>query len=119
MSPLTIDELRDEIGVHLNTSGDRCSDKGFLNMSVQSYIELLDWTARRIAPGKRGVTPAAAPTVLERLGIEPTVWCELVENFGQLFHVVAGRPTVVDAARSLHRQSRFHATPRLRELFDG
>ena len=119
LSPLTIDELRHEIGVHLNTSGHRCSDKGFLNMSVQSYIELLDWTARRIAPGKRGVTPAAAPAVLERLGLEPAAWCELVENFGELFHLVAGRPTVVDAARSRHRQSRFHATPRLRKLFDS
>src|SRR5690606_19544628 len=119
LAPLTIDELRDEIGVHLNTSGNRCSDKGFLNMSVESYIELLDWTARRIAPGKRGVTPAAAPAVLERLGLEPATWCELVENFGELFHLVAGRPTVVDSTRSLHRQSRFHATPRLRELFDS
>ena len=49
LSPLTIDELPDEIGVHLNSSGDRCRDKGFLNMSVESYIELLDWTARRSA----------------------------------------------------------------------
>ena len=119
LSPLTIDELRDEIGVHLNTTGDRCSDKGFLNMSVQSYIELLDWTARSIAPGKRGVTPANVPAVLERLGLEPAAWCELAENFGELFHSVAGRPTVVDAARSRHRQSRFRATPRLRELFDS
>lgn len=116
LAPISIDELRDEIGVHLNTSGDRCSDKGFLNMSAEDYIELLDWTARRIAPGKRGATRAAAPAILERLGLQPVAWCELVENFGELFRLVAGRPTVVDEARSRHRKRRFYATPRLREL---
>ncbi len=89
LAPLTIDELRDEIGAHLNTSGERCSDKGFLNMSIRSYIELLDWTARQIVPGKRGSTPIEAPAILQRLGLEPTAWCELILNFGELFSTVA------------------------------
>lgn len=65
--------------------------------------------------GKRGITPAAAPAVLDRLGLEPTAWFELVEDFGALFHLVVGHSSVVGAARSLHRHSRFHTTPRLRE----
>ncbi len=116
LAPLTIDELRDEIGAHLNTSGERCSDKGFLNMSIRSYIELLDWTARQIVPGKRGSTPSEAPAILQRLGLEPTAWCELILNFGELFSTVAGRPTVIDAARSHRKQRRFHTTPRLRQI---
>lgn len=83
---------------------------------IEQLIELLDWTARHIAPGKRGTTLAAAPAVLEPLGLEPAAWCELVENFGELFRLVAGRPTVIDAARSRHRKRRLHATPRHREL---
>ena len=85
-------------------------------MSVASYIELLDWTARHIIPDKRGSTPSEAPAILERLVVEPTAWCELVRDFGKLFSTVAGRPTVVDAARSLRKKRRFHATPRLRQL---
>ena len=116
LAPLTIAELRDEIGAHLNTSGDRCSDKGFLNLSIESYIELLDWTSRHIVPGKRGSTPSEAPAILQRLGLDGDAWCELVRDFGELFSSVAGRPTVIDAARSHRRQRRFHTTPRLRKL---
>lgn len=116
LAPLTIDELRDGLGTCPSASGHRCSDKGFLNLSLESYIELLDWTARLIAPGKRGTTPTDAPEVLARLGIEPTAWCELVSDFGRLFIQVAGRPPVIDSARSHGRNSRFRVKPRAREL---
>ncbi|MEZ6076632.1 MAG: hypothetical protein R3C56_13515 [Pirellulaceae bacterium] len=35
---MTIDELRDELGTRPSTSGYRCSDNGFLNMSVEDYL---------------------------------------------------------------------------------
>ena len=116
LAPLSIDELRDAIGPCPNVRGERASDKGFLAMSIASYIELLDWTARKIVPGKSGATPADAPEVLQRLQLDEQVWFELVSNFGQLFSLVAGRPTVIEAARSRHRNSRYRATHRLREL---
>ena len=37
-------------------TGKRCSDKGFLQMPEQAYLELLDWTARQTVAGKRGTT---------------------------------------------------------------
>ena len=97
-------------------SGYRCSDNGFLNMSVEDYLALLDWTARQPVAGKRGMTPADAPAILERLGLEPDVWCELVRDFGTLFSLVAGRPAAIDQARTRGRQARFHTRPRTREL---
>lgn len=116
LAPLSIDEFRDALGPCPNVLGERASDKGFLAMSIESYIELLDWTARKIVPGKSGNTPTDAPPVLQRLQLEEPVWCELVSNYGRLFSLVAGRPTVIEAARSRHRNSRYRAPRRLREL---
>ena len=112
---MEIDELSDELGPRPSDSGTRASDKGFLNMSTAAYIELLDWTARQLAPGKHGATPENSPPILERLKIEPNVWCELVSNFGQLFNLVAGRPQHVDAHRS-RTQRQFPMRQAAREL---
>ncbi len=116
LAPLTIDELRDALGPCPNTCGERASNKGFLAMSIESYIELLDWTLRQIIPGKRGSTPAEAPSILERLQLDAQVWCELVSDFGRLFSLVAGRPQVIAAARSRRRNSRFRMKRRVLEL---
>ncbi|MEZ6153898.1 MAG: hypothetical protein R3C09_27700 [Pirellulaceae bacterium] len=116
LAPLTIDELRDELGTRPSSSGYRCSDNGFLNMSIEDYLALLDWTARQPVAGKRGVTPLDTPAILQRLGLEADVWCELVKDFGTLFSLVAGRPAAIDEARTLGRQARFHTRPRTREL---
>ncbi len=85
-------------------------------MSVEDYLALLDWTARQPVAGKPGVTPADRPAILERLGLDADVWCELSRDFGTLFSLVAGRPAAIDQARTLGRQARFHAQPRAREL---
>ncbi len=44
--PLSIDEQNDEVGPQPSEDPARCSDKGFLEMTVVDYLELLDWTAR-------------------------------------------------------------------------
>jgi hypothetical protein len=116
LSPLELDEHGSEPGPCANRSGTRCSDKGFLPISVAAYLELLDWTARQTVPGKRGSTPSDAPPILERLQVSPATWCELVSNFGRLFSTVAGHPRVVDNTRSRHGHRRFHLAARVREL---
>ena len=96
LSPLPIDEASsDALGPAASTAGFRCSDKGFLPMPLDEYLRLLDWTARQRADGKRGFTPEQAPPILQRLGLSADTWCELVENFGRLFHNVADCPAVV------------------------
>ena len=47
-----------DIGACCHTVGFRSSDKGFLPMSVASYLELLDWTAWKFGVSSR-VTPAS------------------------------------------------------------
>ena len=116
LAPVKIDELHDALGPRPNECGERASDKGFLNMSIQAYIELLDWTARQIVPGKRGRTPTETPAVLERLQLDPQTWCQLATNFGRLFSLVAGCPKAIDATRTRGRQSRYRVPRSLREL---
>ena len=59
-------------------------------MAEAEYLEILDWLARDRIAGKRGYTPQSAPPVLERLGIEPTLWSAMVKEFGRAFMNVAG-----------------------------
>ncbi len=116
LSPLSIDELLDPAGACASDSEKRCSDKGFLAMPVEDYLELLDWTARQIAPGKRGGTPTGLPPILVRLGLDTATWCELVSDFGQLFCSVAGHPEGVDSMRRPRTHRRYPPRRRAREL---
>lgn len=117
LSPLTIDEQSDPIGPCTNQNGRRCSDKGFLAVSIKDYSELLDWSARQVAPGKRGSTPCELPSVLKRFGLDGTIYCELVNDFGKLFCNVAGRPEQGDSLRSHRTHRRYYLRRRTRELF--
>lgn len=119
LAPLEIDERSDELGAAPSATGKRSSDKGFLGMPLAGYLELLDWTARQLVPGKRGATPSDAPPILERLKLEPAVWCELVSGFRRLFSLVAGRPEHVDSYRSPTRGSRFYLPTAARHLLGG
>jgi len=94
LAPLSIDEQSDPVGPCVSSSASRCSDKGFLAMSLEDYLLLLDWTARQSVEGKRGTTPDCVPPILQRLGIAQSSWCELVSDFGKLFSGVAGKPSV-------------------------
>ena len=116
LCPLTIDELKDAIGACCHTAGCRASDKGFLPMSVASYLELLDWTARELRSDKRSATPANAAPIFERLGIDANTWCELTRDFGKLFSTVAGKPKVIEMTRSRQRHHRYKIRNRAKEL---
>ena len=116
LSPLTIDELKDEIGACCHTSDCRASDKGFLPMGVASYLDLLDWTARELRSGKRSATPASVAPIFERLGIDVNTWCELTRDFGKLFSTVAGKPKVIETTRSRQRHQRYKIRSRAKEL---
>ena len=60
-------------------------------MSVERYLELLDWTGRQIQSGKRGYLSAHLRPALDRLDLDVERWVENVERFGGLFCRVAGK----------------------------
>lgn len=117
LAPIEIDQRRDAIGAASSNSPYRASDKGFLPMSAIEYIRLLDWTARVVAPGKSGVTPADAPGVLERLGLSERAWTGLVRDFGRLFSLAAGLPGTLAQQRTRLTQRRWHTRRGFQQLF--
>ena len=108
LAPVCIDEKHDPIGPCANKTGKRCSDKGFLSMSLRDYLELLDASARFVRPDKSGATPADMAPIFERLKLDVCYWQVLVKDFGRMFSLVAGKPEDVHARRSLISRRRFH-----------
>jgi REP element-mobilizing transposase RayT len=119
LAPIAIDESRDAIGAVASRLPHRASDKGFLPMSEIEYIRLLDWTARVVVPGKSGATPADAPDVLERLGLNVPQWAGLVRDFGRLFSLAAGLPATLAQQRTRRTQRRWYTRSGFRQLFES
>jgi hypothetical protein len=83
LAPLTLD--RKSHGPMASKDGLRASDKGFLDMSFDEYRRLLEWTGRQKRSDKRGSIPEDYAPVLERVGIDAGMWCDLVWNFKKYF----------------------------------
>ena len=64
--------------------------------------------ARNTVAVIRGSTPAEAPVIFERLGIDAGAWSETVKDFGRLFKNVAGKSTSIEQARSLKTRRKFY-----------
>ncbi len=76
---LSVLELQEKahLGPVASTQGIRASDKGFLPMKLAEYITLLDWTGREGRDGKKGSIPQELAPILERIGIDGSMWCDL------------------------------------------
>ena len=90
MSPIEIDERSDPLGSDPSATERRASDKGFLPISLSDYLELVDWTGRENRRGQKGVVPSYLATILKRLGLSATCWCDLVTKFGRYFKRAVG-----------------------------
>lgn len=116
LAPIEIDEKNDPIGAHLSIGHSRCSDKGYLPMTMDKYVELLRWTADQIGQREGGQQFEPAPPVLAELDLEPEVWCKLTTQFTDLFFVAAGMPEIIDSHRSRLTEKRFHMPQKTREM---
>ncbi len=90
LCPIEIDEVNDPIGAGVSRSNRRASDKGFLSISLESYLELLDWTGREVSRRKRGSIPKQVEPILQRLGLDGPTWCDVVTQFGCRFKRAVG-----------------------------
>ncbi len=68
----------------------RASDRGLLPMTLQTYLELLDWTGRQLRTGAHGVIPQGLESILDRLHVSAESWLETVAQFGRRFHRAVG-----------------------------
>ena len=64
--------------------------RGFLEMDLDHYLTLLDWSGRQVVEGKKGHIPAELEPMLRRLEIESGAWLASVQHFGSLFYRVTG-----------------------------
>jgi hypothetical protein len=77
----------------------RASERRFLPMTLDAYLQLLDWTGRQLRAGKRGVIPSDLAPILSRLAVNAESWVATVQHFGRWFHRTVGQPAhLADAA---------------------
>jgi hypothetical protein len=104
LAPLTLDE-RGPSGAQASTTKVRASDKGFLTMSLKDHLSLLTWTgSNRPLLGKHSV-PVEVEPILKQLGIDGSMWIDLVWRFKKYFGgSAAGSPESLarDAAKHQH-----------------
>ncbi len=73
----------------------RASDKGLLPITLDDYLRLLDASGRMLRTDKSGVIPAELAPILQRLGIRPSNWSELVENYHDWFGLIVGSSGII------------------------
>ena len=83
---------------------DETNRRGYLNISLDDYLSLLDWTGRQIIQGKRGAIPGHLEPILIRLEINPAQWLQSSQYFGTVFYRAAGtlsslRKAAIEAGR--------------------
>jgi REP element-mobilizing transposase RayT len=69
----------------------RLTNKGYLPMSEEQYLSLLDWTGRQLREDKRRVIPADLAPILDRLGLSASKLPGVVRGFAKQFHSAVGR----------------------------
>ena len=77
--------------------GRRASDHGFLPMSLEKYLVLLDWSGRQLKGGKRGAIPDSLSPILDRLSLPMDHLLEGLQSFQNWFSDFAGRPSSLRA----------------------
>jgi REP element-mobilizing transposase RayT len=116
LSPLKLDQQILSLEPQVHVDGLRASDKGFLQLDWRGYLSLLRWTAKQaVEGGISKLTPKLA-TLLTSLGIDFSMWRDLVWNFKKYFGrgSCVGSPSAMaeDAQRSGRRWHRGQKTAR-------
>ena len=84
----------------------RASNKGCLSMSLDQYLQLLDWTGRQLRRDKPGVISSDLKPILERLDCTVESWLDLVRNFRRRFRTEAGKSASLAGVSALRRHCR-------------
>lgn len=99
LAPLRIETSANDPQPH--TDGLRCSDLGFLSMSLKDYTTLLRWTSVRDALGGHEPAPGRIAALLSANGIDGNVWKDLIWNWRKYF----GRSTCAGRSETMQTQA--------------
>ncbi len=113
LAPLTLAPGVLSTDAQSHKDGLRASDKGFLHVSLREYLRLLRWTAKQSVDGITSKVPASLAATLTQIGIEASMWRDLVWHWQRFFgkSTCVGRPESMrsDAGqrgREWHRRQR-------------
>jgi hypothetical protein len=95
----------------------RASNKGLLSISLEKYLELLEWTGRQIRSGRRRSIPSSLAPILDRLGINRANWLEMTESFDDWFGLVVGSLAAIKSAAERAGRRWFRGQSRCAEAF--
>ena len=84
--------------------------KQWIRERLELYLDLLDWTGRNLASGKRGAIPDHLEPILKRIGIVSSGWCDLIQQFGRLFKRAVGSPQSLANEAKARGQKYLHGT---------
>jgi len=103
----------------VSRSGGRASDKGFLSIGWEDYLELLRWTAKQGSEDKVQEMPKSVSQQLSGLGIESSMWRDLVWNFKRHFgrSSRAGSPEAMSEDAAKNQKAWYPGQRRARACF--
>ena len=109
LSPLTLDKQILSLDPQVHGDGLRASDRGFLQISREDYLMLLSWTTKQGIDGIVAEVPPQLATLLASLGIDCTMWRDMVWHFKKYFGRCSciGSPEAM-AADALKSGKRWH-----------
>jgi hypothetical protein len=61
-----------------------------IDITTAQYLQILDWTGRQLAPGKRGRISSHVPAILKDMGHDAKCWTTRVAGFGSGWYRVVG-----------------------------
>ena len=96
----------------------RISPAAWCDLSLDAYLELVDWTGRQRREDKRGAIPAGLRPILERLQLQEKGWLLFANHFGELFNRWAGAPAKLEEAAAKHHCQRVHGLSASHEIYD-
>jgi hypothetical protein len=104
LSPLTLDQAVLSLDPQVHGDGLRASDKGFLQLNWDDYLSLLRWTASQGMNGAVAKVPSKLATLLASLGIDASMWRDLVWHFKRYFgrSSCVGSPSAMEADAERH-----------------
>jgi len=76
-------------------ASDQSSQTDAIPLRQQDYLLLVDWTGRQLQSKKRGRIPAQLPPILDRLGIEHSLWLREMRYYGKWYYRAVGSMQVL------------------------
>jgi len=70
--------------------------------TLYDYLALCDWSGRAIHPSKRGAIEGNTPKLIDKLGISPEDWVEVIRNFRRQYGNFAGSERALRQCASDH-----------------